>query len=66
MYFYYAQLLGDTAKGFMNLVLGQTQVTQQGLRQDEDRFRRVGEGSGIHGESDGLSPEDEMEDPDSE
>lgn len=62
LYFYYAEIIGETERGFMNLVLGQTRATQEGLKKEEQRFRPDSEGSGVSGESDGLSPEAEMED----
>lgn len=59
-HYWYAEVIGDTASGFMNLVMGQSDITQEGLKKDERRFRPSGEGSGVQGESDGVSPDSEV------
>lgn len=50
LHYWHADLIGDTAKGFMNLVLGQSEVTEEGLEEAEDRFRGNGEGPGVERE----------------
>ena len=45
-----AEQLGDTATGLMNLVLGQTEVTEAGLAEAEEMFQPDGEGAGIQRE----------------
>lgn len=61
-FYWMAKLIGNTAAGFMNLVMGQTEVTMEGLEEEEDRFRPDGEGPGIHGEGDAVQTDGQMED----
>jgi len=61
-HYWRADKIGDTAAGFMNLVMGQTEITEEGLAKDERRFRAADQRSWVRGEGDGLSVTAEMED----
>jgi hypothetical protein len=50
MHYWYADKIGDTASGFMNLVMGQTEVTEEGLEESEARFQPDGAGAGVERE----------------
>jgi hypothetical protein len=56
--YWLADILGNTAMGFMSLCMGQTEVTEEGLAEAEDRFRPDGEGAGVQREDHGVSPEE--------
>ncbi len=60
-HYWRADKIGDTAPGFMNLVMGQTEITEEGLAKDERRFRASRERSRVHGEGDGLPVTAEVE-----
>ncbi len=48
-------LIGDRSQEFIDLVMGQTEITPEGLAVAEDSFRADSEGAGVHGESDRVS-----------
>jgi hypothetical protein len=61
VFYWYADLLRTTARGFMNLALGQTQVTEEGLKADEERFRADSKGSGVSGKDNSVPPTSTLE-----
>lgn len=44
--YWLAELIGNTASGFINLVMGQSEVTEEGLAEAEDHFRGNHSGTG--------------------
>ena len=47
LFYWYAQILGNTMPGFTNLVLGQTAATEEDVANAEELFRPDGEGAGV-------------------
>lgn len=53
--YWLAEVLGNTSNGFMNLCMGQTEVTEAGMTAAEDKFRPDDTGTRPDGENYGLS-----------
>lgn len=58
--YWYADVLGNTAMGFMNLCMGQSEITKEGLEEAEEKFRPDSEGAGLQREGDGLPSEESV------
>ncbi len=56
--YWLAAILGATAMGFMNLVMGQTEVTEEGLAEAEERFQPSDPGPRLEREGPGLPVEE--------